>query len=113
MESKDVKGVRSTKEPATPVRVMPYRPENGRMSRDEFIAWRQKEKKAALKGEQARQEALSEDAGMDVPAADESKINTLRAKLADIEKKLIKKPGDTKLTKERNKIAEELDRAEG
>ncbi len=110
--AQDVKGITTDNE-RPPVIPMKTDMSNKHLSKKQFVEKYAKIKKADEAAAVARAKVLgeSEETEPDTSASDE-KIETLRAKLAEVEAKLRKSPEDKKLLKEKNKIAAELDKAE-
>lgn len=110
-----VKGIRSSHEDTKPHVIMQDPDfENKNLSHDEFVAKYKKIADADRAAEKARRKSLEESSKEETPEVNEKeeKISSLREELAAIEKKLLKKPDDAKLMKEKNRVAAELDEAE-
>ncbi len=115
--SEDVKGIRTNNE-RPQVIPMETDMENKHLSKADFVAKYDAQKKADEAGKAARQKVLDEAKAAKKGATqkpvdpNEEKINKLRAELADVEKELKDDPTSKKLLKQKNKIAGELDKAE-
>lgn len=111
-----VQGVRSNTPDRDPVKIMKDPTfENKKLSYKQFVEKYEKIAKADAAAEVARKKVLGEELespDIDLKADQEAKIKDLRSMLAAVEKKLKDDPTNKKLLKEKNKISEDLDKAE-
>ena len=109
------KGVRSEKQESKPAKVWPHNPDLKHMSAKEAEAYYKQELEADKVAEEAKAKFKTGKKASPVdesPSVESDKVASLRSQLASIEKNLVKKPGDEKLLKKKNKVAEALDQAE-
>lgn len=111
----EVNGV-STKRKRPVVIPVEDNPANQFLSKEEFVANRQKEKLAKKKAEEAYEEVMkgskSEPKAEKKVSKTDDKVAELRKELADINAELVKKPESKSLLKKLQKVSVELEAAE-
>lgn len=98
---------------------VPYAPENLRLSHDQFVEKRKKEKEANAAADQARAESLKksgitpkEAAKQETVAVAEDTVQKLKKEIKAVRDKMAADPDNKKLAKELNKLMAKLDEAE-
>lgn len=111
------KGIMNKNKGGVTVRYLPTRMENKRISKAEFIAYREKQKRADLAAEAARRKALADEGlSEDTPPDSSEKVSALEKKIEATKGKIIKAkedleddPENAKAKKTLLKLQEQLD----
>lgn len=113
------KGGITSKRKAPSVKLRPYRPENKKLSKADFIARREKEDEANAAAEEARRKVLQESGEGDGDEENaeqkellQKEIAKLRANLKKEKKKLEEDPDNAKAKASVEKLTQALDKAE-